>query len=509
MARVVLTVSSGPAGVRKLLVVKQIRPELVHDAEFVDMFLDEARLAARLSHPNVIQTYEVGIDDSGPFIVMEYLDGQSLQALIGKVRRSNMPLGLHLAILGKVLAGLHYAHELKDYNGARLSVVHRDVSPQNVFIGYDGQVKVVDFGVAKVAGTADRTAAGTFKGKIGYIAPEQLSGAEIDRRADIFSVGVMLWEALARRRFTANETAASAVHKRLQGALSSVKSADASVPDELAAICDRATAFSPSDRYATAAEMREAIETYVDRAGMRADDREVGALVARAFDDERARIRAAIEQQIGTAVDPEKIAMPNLGIEKPAGSFSPTGTSSNAPPSFTATRSDFAPAAAKSRWVAVAGLVALIGLTVVLVGRWTAMPALTTAASSAASVVATPAAPAPAEAPIRVTITLTIRVTPPQATLQLDGAELPTNPFHSAVPKDSIVHKLTASAPGYATEERLLQFDEDGIIDLVLKRGRARPAAPGATNDEAPAPGGDLKKVRHPTRSLDEEDPYQ
>src|SRR6266550_9181451 len=206
MARVLLTISSGPAGVRKLLVLKEIRPELARDAEFVSMFLDEARLAARLSHPNVIHTYEVGIEESGPFLVMEYLDGQSMQALISKVKRPNIPLAFHLRILTKVLAGLHYAHELKDYNGADLSVVHRDVSPQNVFVGYDGHVKVVDFGVAKVEGTAERTAAGTFKGKIGYIAPEQLSGSSVDRRADIFSVGIMLWEALAQRRLTANET---------------------------------------------------------------------------------------------------------------------------------------------------------------------------------------------------------------------------------------------------------------------------------------------------------------
>src|SRR5882672_4018901 len=119
MARVLLAVASGPAGVKKLLVVKEIRPELARDAEFVAMFLDEARLAARLSHPNVIHTYEVGIESGAPFIVMEYLDGQSLQALLGKVQRTNVPIGLHLCILIKALAGLHYAHELKDYNGTR------------------------------------------------------------------------------------------------------------------------------------------------------------------------------------------------------------------------------------------------------------------------------------------------------------------------------------------------------------------------------------------------------
>src|SRR5258707_8321559 len=341
MARVLLTLSSGPAGVQKLLVVKQIRPELARDAEFVTMFMDEARLAARLSHPNVIQTYEVGIEDSGPFIVMEYLDGQSLQALIGQVKRANMPLAVHLRILTKVLAGLHYAHELKDYNGEELEVVHRDVSPQNVFICYDGHVKVVDFGVAKVAGSAERTAAGTFKGKIGYIAPEQLSGEDVDRRADVFSVGVMLWEALAQRRLTANETAASAVHKRLHGMHPSIRDLHVDVDDELADICDKATAFSPVERYATAAEMHHALEAYLDVSGLRADERDIAALVCQAFADDRLRIRATIEEQIGRASEGRvRIGLPNLQ-SKAALSNPPGMRFGSNPPTFSVTPSGF------------------------------------------------------------------------------------------------------------------------------------------------------------------------
>jgi serine/threonine-protein kinase len=511
MAHVLLTISAGPAGVRKLLVVKQIRPELVHDAEFVAMFLDEARLAARLSHPNVVHVYEVGIEDSGPFIVMEYLDGQSMQALISKVKRGNMPLDVHLRIICKVLAGLDYAHELSDYNGTPLSVVHRDVSPQNVFICYDGHVKVVDFGVAKVAGAADRTAAGTFKGKIGYIAPEQLSGGNVDRRADVFSVGVMLWEALCQRRLTANETAATAVHKRLHGTLPSVKSVNPQVPDELAAICDKATALVPDSRYLTAAELLEDLEGYMENAGLRPDDREISALVSEAFVTERAKIKQIIEQQIGWASEGKtKIKLPNLGTEKSAGSLSPPGMGVSSSPPFTATRPSY-PASSKNRWVAITGSIGLVVIVLLLIARWSASPAAAPSASAASSaaIVAKTVAPA-AEPSSRPTVTLTIRVTPAKAAVLLDGATLPSNPFHAAVPKDGTLHKLTASSPGFSTEERLLQYDQDAIIDLVLKRGpAARGGPPAAANEGAAAPGADLKKTPRPKHSVDEEDPYQ
>jgi len=505
MARVLLTVSSGPAGVRKLLVVKQIRPELAQDAEFVAMFLDEARLAARLSHPNVIHTYEVGIGDDGPFIGMEYLDGQSLQALIAKVKRPNVPLAVHLRILTKVLAGLHYAHDLRDYNGTPLSVVHRDVSPQNVIVCYDGQVKVVDFGVAKVAGSADRTAAGFFKGKIGYIAPEQLSGGSVDRRADVFSVGVMLWEALAKRRLTADETAATIVHKRLHGTLPSVKEINPEIPSKLAAICGSATALAPGERYSTAAQLQEALEAYLDVFGLRADDRDIGALVSGAFEPERSQISEVIEQHIGRASEGKiRVGIPNLGA--PSSSSSPPGLGlASSPPSFTATSPGFG--TSNHRRVAVISSVALAVVVIVLVARWRAGPRPSSSAAavpgpSSTSATITNVLP---NAPDRTTIALTIQVTPPKAIVSLDGAPLARNPFRSAVPKDTKTHTLGARAPGYASEERLLEYTEDATINLVLKRLPPRGGQPGV----APAPGSELKKAPRPKATIDEEDPYQ
>jgi hypothetical protein len=221
-----------------------------------------------------------------------------------------------------------------------------------------------------------------------------------------------------------------------------------------------------------------------------------------------------IEQQIGWASEGKtKIALPNLGTERSvAGSLSPPGMSGgSSPPSFTATRPSYS-ASTKNRWVAVAGSVGLVVIVALLITRWTAGPSVSasSAAASAASIAAAKITPPPAvEAPSRPTVTLTIRVTPSKALVQLDGASLPTNPFHSAVPKDATLHKLTASAPGFTTEERLLQYDQDAIIDLVLKRGVGRPGPPAAAVDPAAAPGTDLKKTTRPKHSVDEEDPYQ
>src|SRR6185437_1077783 len=177
MAEVYLAVVRGPAGFNKLVVIKQIRPQLAEDPEFLGMFLDEARLAARLSHPNVVQTNEVGQEGNRYFIAMEYLEGQPLNRILHRLQKSGgLPLGLHIKILSDVLAGLHHAHELADYDGTALEVVHRDVTPHNVFVTYEGQVKVVDFGIAKAAGRAGETRHGVIKGKAPYMAPEQAAG---------------------------------------------------------------------------------------------------------------------------------------------------------------------------------------------------------------------------------------------------------------------------------------------------------------------------------------------
>ena len=255
MARVYLAVSRGPVGFNKLVVVKQMRPELASDEEFLGMFSDEARIALRLHHPNIVQTYEIFEEEGQHLMAMEYLDGQSLADLLRRVGRENMPLEEHLWILTQVLAALHHAHELCDEDGLPMAIVHRDVSPSNVFLTYNGEVKLVDFGIAKASGAISTTARGTVKAKLGYGAPEQFLGNPIDARADIFSVGVMLWEALAGCRRKIGETRNAMIEARITGQEPSIRAIRPEIPAALAAVCDRATALDPETRHGSAAEL--------------------------------------------------------------------------------------------------------------------------------------------------------------------------------------------------------------------------------------------------------------
>ena len=176
MGDVYLAVAQGAGGFSKLMVIKMLRPALAEDEQFLTMFLEEARLAARLNHPNVVQTVEVGNEGRKYFLAMEYLEGQSLQRLRTRVAKEHpFPLGPHLRILVEALNGLHYAHELVDIDGRALDLVHRDATPHNIFVTYDGQVKVVDFGIAKAMDSSLETRTGELKGKIAYMPPEQAS----------------------------------------------------------------------------------------------------------------------------------------------------------------------------------------------------------------------------------------------------------------------------------------------------------------------------------------------
>src|SRR5688572_16530728 len=205
-ANVFLACARGPSDFNKLVVLKVLKHELAHEHEFRSMFMNEARLAARLNHPNVVQTNEVMEVDGRPVLVMEYLEGQTLSRILARSRDAarggvEMPLTLHLRVMIDVLSGLHYSHELIDYDGTPLRVVHRDMTPHNVFVSYDGRVCILDFGIAKLTGLGvQATQTGVIKGKLRYMPQEQVLGLPLDRRADLFAVGVMLWEAAAREK---------------------------------------------------------------------------------------------------------------------------------------------------------------------------------------------------------------------------------------------------------------------------------------------------------------------
>jgi eukaryotic-like serine/threonine-protein kinase len=305
MAEVYLAVAQGPGGFNKLVVVKKSLRDLALQPEILSMFIDEARLAARMNHPNVVQTYELGEEGGRHFIAMEYLDGQPYSRVLTRLR--NQPGGLdamslahHLRVLADTLAGLHHAHELKDFDGTPLYVVHRDVSPQNVFVTYDGSVKVVDFGIAKAQDSSSRTVTGEIKGKVTYMSPEQMRGEPLDRRSDVFAVGVMLWEAVAGRRMWKDLPDARIVGDLLLGQIPSIREAVPNVPAELEHILLRALHPDREARYPSALAMQRELEAYAMASGARVDGPEVGRVVSEYFGEERQRVREIVEAQLGS-----------------------------------------------------------------------------------------------------------------------------------------------------------------------------------------------------------------
>ena len=302
MAEVYLALSRGPNGFHKLVVLKLLRAHLAEDQGFLGMFLAEARLAAQLNHANIVQTYEIGVEGGRHAIVMEYLEGRSLAELEDLTRDEPLPLNLGLRVLSSTLAALHHAHELRDVNGQPLDLVHRDVSPQNVFITYDGQTKLLDFGIAKAASDGSYTKTGVFKGKLRYTSPGRFIGEENDRRSDLFSVGVMLWQLLTRRRLWhgMNE---GAVMKELakRSPIPSPRSVDPTIPEKLDAICNKALAVSADERFQTAAEMEEALEDYLANESGGVTSRAMAKFMEERFGERRTRFRATLDEQMRIA----------------------------------------------------------------------------------------------------------------------------------------------------------------------------------------------------------------
>lgn len=300
MATVYLAVSLGTSGFRKLAVVKLIRPQYASDPDLIQMFLDEARLCARLNHPNIVQTYDVGVDDGQYLMAMEYLDGVSLHTAVARLGKTGVrfPFALRAQALMEVLEGLRYAHELTDYDGKSLAIVHRDVTPHNIFITYDGQVKLLDFGIAKAATSSVQTATGVIKGKLTYMAPEQAMCETIDARADLYAVGVMLWEAVTgRRRWPAGLSDAAVFTRVASGEIPEAPNAAAvGLPPEVDHIVLKALAPKRDERYQTAAEMRAELDPVLRALGG-ASLRDLGTLLQTAFAEDRKRIRQVIEDQ--------------------------------------------------------------------------------------------------------------------------------------------------------------------------------------------------------------------
>jgi serine/threonine-protein kinase len=263
MAEVYLALSGELPGFRTLAVVKRILPHLASNGQFIRMFLDEARLAALLDHPNIVRIMEVGHDDEEYFLAMELVQGKPLSAMLRKAAREKRAPSAAMSayLIAQAAAGLGYAHTLTDGDGRPLGVVHRDVSPQNVLISFEGAVKLIDFGVARAFGRVAHTSPGGLKGKIDYMSPEQASAEDVDHRADVFALGVVLWEALTGRRLFRRDTELATMRAIVDDPIP--KPSDlATVPPELEAIAMRALRKRRDARFQSAHEMAAALERY-------------------------------------------------------------------------------------------------------------------------------------------------------------------------------------------------------------------------------------------------------
>ncbi|MDP9036373.1 MAG: protein kinase [Myxococcota bacterium] len=303
MGVVHLAIQRRPGSSTRLLVLKELRPELLEEPVVLAMFMQEARLAARLDHPNVVRTFEVGTDGARHYIAMEYLDGQPLHRVLSRARRggTKVPLELHGAVICSALEGLAYAHAAVDAEGAAMGIVHRDMNPQSVFVCYDGQVKVLDFGIAKIIDSAVETRAGILKGKVPYMAPEQAAGTQVDARADVFAVGVMLWEAATGRRFWSGVgNDAEILRTMAEGKLSAEHDgAMDNVHEELRAVILKATALDPGMRHSSAAELLIDLRAALaQRRSPPLTQQEIGRFIAELFVEDRARLQMAIGEAL-------------------------------------------------------------------------------------------------------------------------------------------------------------------------------------------------------------------
>jgi serine/threonine-protein kinase len=550
MAEVHLAHAQGPNGFHKLVVLKLVREHLAEDPDARAMLMDEARLAGRLNHPNVVQTLEVTEVDGSPVIVMEYLEGQSFSALLRRSRARGKPLDLatSLHIICEALQGLHYAHQLKNFDGTPLRLVHRDVSPHNIFVTYEGRIKVLDFGIAKAAITQSETRAGVLKGKVSYMAPEQALGKPVDHRADLYAMGSVLWQVTTGRSLWKDLPEGQALCHVVQGQVPTPSSVSPDVDPRLEAICMRALATEPEDRYPDALALAKDLEDLLDSMGGRPSTRTLGAQVAELFEDVREETRKVIEAQLkelasettGEQRIPTLLASggwnrtttgPEVKLEE--GASLSTGNSRGRGSSVSAVvavNDEPAPPKRNTRMFAfLAGAVTLAAIA----GIWF-YPKTTVESVNASGVEAPPVAVAPAAtsqtAGEASRVALAISVTPDTAKIFVDDREVTQRPAEAVFDKAGVPHIVRAEADGYqsqrvevvagAQKSLQLQLSEAPKANAQIAAAQrvARPAKPEAPKTEeeqpavveepAPAPAEAPDTARDRIKNLDTSNPW-
>lgn len=302
MAEIFKAKQSGVRGFEKILVIKKILQHLSEDPEFVEMFEDEAKIAAQLNHANIVQIYELGEVDDTLYITMEYVEGKNLRDLTRAIAGKGMHLSIaqSILIISEVLKGLDYAHRKKDSAGSNLEIIHRDMSPQNIILSYEGESKILDFGIAKAASKASQTEAGVLKGKFSYMSPEQASGQPIDQTTDIYACGVIFHELLSSQRLFRAETDMETLERVRMGVIPPPSEKNKLVSKELDKIVLKALKRSPEKRYQTAGEMLRDLTQLAQNENLICGSQELSAFLKTIFQDsielEHEKLQSALRQ---------------------------------------------------------------------------------------------------------------------------------------------------------------------------------------------------------------------
>ena len=451
MAEILLAYAEGTGGFSKLVVLKMMRRYLEGTSDFRGMFLEEARVSARLNHPNLVQVFAVVDTGEAPFIVMEYLEGKPLTKLRSL---SAFPREVMLTIVCEALIGLHHAHEAVDFDGSPLHIVHRDISPHNIFVTYDGVVKVLDFGIAKTIAASHQTKTGEIKGKLSYMAPEQLLGEDLDRRADVFSMGAVLWELLFGTPLWSGFEQGMVMHRLATGQIPRPKAKEALDP-ELDAILVRATAPERDDRYQTALEMQQALAAYRERLPRVYTPREVGEALAATFHADRAAERETIRLALK-----EPSLPPGAPDVLPDGGVEPEERGH-----------------ALIWWLLALGAIVLAAF---LGSRYvgTSTPVSSTPEPTAGTAAAR----------------LVFRVTPKHAQVEIDGTPRGSGDFELSLPADILQHRVVVSAPGHTPVSRLVRFEGVQQLEFQLTPEPAPAASENTVSEEVVTDEEDEKK---------------
>lgn len=476
---------------QRLVAIKTALTEGAQTAEFERVFLDEARIASLIHHPHVCGVYELGEEKGVLFLVMEWSDGGTLLEVLKRQPGGVLQPVMASAIVAKVCAGLHAAHELEDECGEALNVVHRDVTPQNILLSSQGHVRLADFGVAKAQGQIHRpTETGEVKGKLNYMAPEQLTSKLLDRRVDIFALGCVLYECTVGRRPFQGDGALSTLYQILEQEVESPAALVPGYPPELARIVLKALSKQPADRYQTAEEMQKELEAWLITQDVQIAESQISRLVMDALGESIRARNELIELAI------ERFDSGEVGAMADAPGAEGVQVESSAPGVSTAPR----PAESRgSVWPIAVGVLVAAATASLFLMRSNAESSVATVSSSDVA----PAVSQPMVEHVRVKVT----TFPEHASVSIDGEPPRDTPFAIEVEKDMRVRELTVSAPGYQTKRHQIRYDQtqEVTVRLLPEPVTVEPAVSASSRPEPKAPVDKVETKKHgkPKKSED------